>query len=229
MLFNGAFVTDFEEKAKILNSFFAKQFTLVLNNSVLPSEFTYMTDECIQSLTFSESDVIKIIRTLDVNKAHCHDNISVRMIKLCINSVNPLTLIFQNSMAAGTFPTQWKRPNIVPIHKEYDKQIVSNCRPVSLLPICSKIFEKINFNELFKFFEGNNLLSKHQSGFCSGDSCIYQLLAITHDIFSCFDCNPTLQTRSVFLDISKRLIEFGMMDYYYLNLKKMVLVENYCN
>ena len=89
----------------------------------MPSKFTYMTDERIQSITFSESDVIKIIRTLDVNKAHGHDNISVRMIKLCINSVaHPLTLIFQNSMAAGTFPSQCKGANIVPIHKKMTKK-----------------------------------------------------------------------------------------------------------
>ena len=112
-------------------------------------------------------------------------------------------MIFRNSMAAGTFATQWKKANIVSVHKKNDKQIVSNYQPVSLLPICSKIFEKLIFNELFKFFEDNNLLSKHQSGFRPGDSCIYQLLAITHDIFSSFDCNPTLETRSVFLDISK--------------------------
>ena len=61
LLFNGAFVTDFEEKAKIFNSFFAKQSKLVSNNSVLPSEFTYMMEERIQSITFRESDVIKII------------------------------------------------------------------------------------------------------------------------------------------------------------------------
>ena len=60
-----------------------------------------MTEECIQSLTFSESDVIKIIT------AHGHDHISVRIIKLCTNSVAHLvTLIFQNSMAAGTFALQ---------------------------------------------------------------------------------------------------------------------------
>ena len=186
LLYNGcsAFVTDFQEKANIFNSFFAKQCTLVLNNSVFPREFIYMTEKRIQSITFSESDVIKIIRALDVNKAHGHDNISVRMIKLCNNSVaHPLTLIFQNSMAAGTFATQWKRANIVPINKKNDKQIVSNYRPVSPLPICSIIFEKLIFNELFKFFEDKNLLSKHQSGFRPGDSCIYQLLAITHESF----------------------------------------------
>ena len=107
MLFAGAFVADFQEKANIFSPFFAKQCTLVSNNSVLPSEFTYMTEERIQSINFSESDVIKIIRALDVNKAHDHDNISVRMTKLCTNSViHLLTLIFQNSMAAGTFVTQ---------------------------------------------------------------------------------------------------------------------------
>ena len=107
LLFNGVFVTDFQQKANILNSFFAKQCTLVSNNSVLSSEFTYMTEERIQSITLSESDFIKIIKSLDVNKAHGDDNILVRMIKFCTNSVaHPLTLIFRNSMAGGTFATQ---------------------------------------------------------------------------------------------------------------------------
>ena len=106
-----------------------------------------MMEECIQSITFCESDVIKIIRALDVNKAHGHDNILVRMIKLCTNSVaHPLTLMFQNSMDAGIFAAQWKRANIVPVHKKNDKQIVSNYQPVSLLPICSKIFDKCVLN-----------------------------------------------------------------------------------
>ena len=62
LLFNGVFVTDFREKANIFNSFFAMQCTLVSNNSVLPSELTYMreemTEEPIYSITFNESDVI---------------------------------------------------------------------------------------------------------------------------------------------------------------------------
>ena len=140
---------------------------------------------------------------MDVNKAHGYDNIWVKMIKLCTNSVaHPLTLIIQNSLSAGTFTTQWKKANIVPIHKKNDKQVVSNCRPVCLLPICSKIFEKFIFNEVLKFFEDKNLLLKHDSGFRVGDSCIYQLLSINHDIFSSFDCNPILETHGMFPDIS---------------------------
>ena len=139
---------------------------------------------------------------MDVNKAHDRDNISARMIKLC-TVAHPLTFIFRNSVAAGTFATQRKSANIVPIRKKNNKQIVSNYRPVYLLPKCSKIFEKLIFNELFKFFQDKNLSIKHQSSFRPGESCIYQLLAITYDIFSSFGCNPTLETRGVFLDISK--------------------------
>ena len=88
------------------NSVLAPSITILL----LPSEFTYMTEECIHSITFSESGFIKIMRALDVNKALGHDNISVRMIKLCTDYVaHPLTLIFHNSMAAGTFTIQCKR------------------------------------------------------------------------------------------------------------------------
>ena len=62
---------------------------------------------------------------------------------------------------------------------------------------------KIIFNNLYEIFHENKLLSQHQSGFRSGDSCISQLLAITHEIYSSFDGNPSYETRGVFLDMSK--------------------------
>ena len=93
--------------------------------------------------------------------------------------------------------------NIVPVHKKESKNLIKNYRPISLLPIFGKIFEKIIFNNLYEFFRENNLLSQHQSGFREGDSCISQLLAITHDIYCSFDVNPSYETRAVFLDMSK--------------------------
>ena len=60
---------------------------------------------------------------------------------------------------------------------------VLNDRPISLLPICGKIFEKLIFNEMFKFFIENELISPNQSGFKPGDSCINQPLAITHEMY----------------------------------------------
>ena len=78
-----------------------------------------------------------------------------------------------------------------------------NYRPVSLLPICGKIFEKIIHNFVFLYLENNNLLTPNQSGFRPNDSCEDQLLSTVHRIYSDFDENLSLEVRSNFLDISK--------------------------
>ena len=72
-----------------------------------------------------------------------------------------------------------------------------------MLPIFSKIFKKGIFNSIRNFLLNERLLNPNYSGFCPSDSCVDQLLAITHYIFEPFDCNPSLEVRSVFLDISK--------------------------
>ena len=61
-------------------------------------------------------------------------------------------------------PNKWKQANVQPVHKKNSRQIVSNYRPISLLPICGKIFEKIMFDSIYGFFHSNNLLSKNQFG-----------------------------------------------------------------
>ena len=81
--------------------------------------------------------------------------------------------------------------------------MIKNYRPVSLLPVCGKIFEKIIFNSLFKYLEDNNPLNGNQSGFCPGDSCVHQLLSITHEIYKVSDANPSLEVRGVFADLLK--------------------------
>ena len=72
---------------------------------------------------------------------------------------------------------------------------------MSLLPICGKILERLMFNEMFEFFVENKIVSSIQSGFEPADSCINQLLSITHEIYSSFD--EGLEVRSIFLDIAK--------------------------
>ena len=204
LLIEDTFITNIKSKANIFNNFFSLQCNPIMNNSHIPNTVPYLLNERIDSIEISNNDIIKIIRALNVNKAHGHDNISIRMIKICDEAlVKPLSLIFKNCLNTGTFPNVWKKSNVIPIHKKNDKQDIRNYRPVSLLPIFGKIYEKIIFNSIFKFLELHNLLSEKQSGFRPNDSCIYQLLSITHEIFSAFDCNPSLEVRSVFLDISK--------------------------
>ena len=83
--------------------------------------------------------------------------------------------------------------------------MIKHYRLVSLLPICSKIFEKVILNWLFKYLDDTNLLTSNQSGFRPGDSCVHQLLSITHEIYKAFHANPSLDVRRVFLDLSKAL------------------------
>ena len=124
------------------------------------------------------------------------------MLKLCDKSIcKSLSIILKSCLTQGIFPSEWKKANVVPIHKKNDKQCVNNYRPVILLPICSKVLERIIYNPMFTCFIENNLISENQSGFKSGDSCVNQLLTITHEIFSSFDDN--YEARGVFLDISK--------------------------
>ena len=72
---------------------------------------------------------------------------------------------------------------------------------MSLTLLCLFFESDTLLEQTFQVFQ--NLLSKHWSGFRPGDSCIYQLLAITHDIFLSFTSSPSLETRGVFLDISR--------------------------
>ena len=160
------------------------------------------THESLSTIDFLTDDILKIIRNLDPNKVHGHDMISIRMIKICDTSIcRPLKLIFQACLESGKFPNEWKKVNVVPFYKKGDKQILKNYPQISLLPIAGKIFERLLYDKMFEFFIANNLISKNQSGFRPGNSCIIQLLSITHEIYQFFDDN--LEVRAVFLDISK--------------------------
>ena len=136
--------------------------------------------------------------------------ISVRLLKICYSStVRPLSNIFKNC----SFPNSWEKSNVVPIHKKGGKLLLQDYRPVSLLLICGKIFEKIisilSPNILIK----NSLVCPNQSGFRPFDSCEHQLLSIVHDICANFDQHRTLEVRANFLEISKPLTMYGMRGY----------------
>ena len=95
----------FQKKAELFNHFFKNQFSLLSNNSVLSTGPPQLTKKCHDSIHFSSSDIAKIISHLDPNKAHGHDMLSIRMIKLCGNSIcKPLSIIFNDCLNEGKFP-----------------------------------------------------------------------------------------------------------------------------
>ena len=197
------FVTDFAEKAQIFNEYFILQCTTINTGSDIPQD-TPVTTPLISDFVISDEKILNIIRSLNPNKAHGSDEISTRMIKLSdIALVLPLRIIFANCLRRGLFPAIWKYANIVPVHKKNEKTLKENYRPISLLPIFGKILEKLMYDSLYSHLVSHELLNPNQSGFRPGDSTINQLLQITHTIFKALDCNPPLDVRSVYLDISK--------------------------
>ena len=109
LLVNDIFVTDFKEKAGIFNSFFANQCNILDNSSNIP-EINYKTNKRISTINFSSSDLSKIIKELNPNKAHGHDNISIRMIQIYGDSIIcPLKLIFETAIRSSCFPDSWKK------------------------------------------------------------------------------------------------------------------------
>ena len=89
------FVTNFLEKAEHFNSFFSKQCFLKNSGSTLPTNMQYLTNNRLSSIT-SQDDIAKIIQNLDSGKAHGHENISIRMLKICGSAIyKPLAIIFK--------------------------------------------------------------------------------------------------------------------------------------
>ena len=189
-------------KAQIFNNFFAKQCTLVENTSKILIDFSKRTNNLLSTISFTKDGIANIIKNLNPNKAYGFDMISIRRLKICGGSIlKPLELIFKSCIESGNFRIEWKKANVVPVHKKNNKHLIENYRPILLLPVCGKILERIICNKMFEFFSENELISQDQSWFRPGDSCNKQLLCITHDIYQ--SLNDGLETTGVFLDISK--------------------------
>ena len=203
ILINNQFILNCSEKAQHFNDFFSQQCKLIINISVLPNP-TPLTDRKIDHIIIENDEIIISIRNLDPNKATGSDGISGQMLLLCDDSIIlPLNIIFKNILLTSTYPDQWKLADVTPIFKKGDKQLIKNYRPISLLLICSKIFEKIIFKNLYSYLNTNNLLTTNQSDFRPGDSTTNQLLYLVNEIHQAFENPKSLEVRAVFLDISK--------------------------
>ena len=110
-------------KANYLND----KCTPLNSNSKIPETQSYVTNIKPSSVKFENKDISNIIRSIDVNKAHSHDNISIRMLKIYDSAiVESLTIIFNSCINQSMFLDIWKNSNICPIHKKGDKQTINN-------------------------------------------------------------------------------------------------------
>ena len=118
----------------------------------------------LSNMNINRDKVFRLITSLDTNKAHGCDGISAAMIKICDKSVvEPLCSIFERCLETGVYPTQWQKANVIPVHKKGCRQNKCNYRPISLIPIFGKIFEKLLFDVIYDHLSKHELITPHQS------------------------------------------------------------------
>jgi len=162
------------------------------------------------------TEIINITMQLKNSDSKGHDGISSKLTKAIIPEIaNILAIIFDKSLQDGIFPDNLKIAKVVPIHKSEDKNIVSNYRPISVLPVFSKILEKLMYNRLLKYLNSKNILNKNQYGFREKHSTYMALLQLIDDISKEMDNRN--HTIGIFIDLSKA---FDTIDHKLL-LKKM--------
>ena len=129
--------------------------------------------------TVSESEVLKILKSLKPKKSYGIDGITAEVLKLGADVlVVPLTYIINFSIVTGKHPTNWKISKVIPLHKKGDKRFLKNYRPVALLPVSGMILEKIVAIQIENFFEEKQLLGSFQFGFRVKKSTISELLTL---------------------------------------------------
>ena len=169
------------------------------------NHFLKNIDSPNNSLFFSPTDndeIIKICNSFKSGTSSGFDDIKPDIVKSVCNIIAaPLTHIINLSLASGFVPTKLKIAKVIPIYKANDHHTVSNYRPISVLPVFSKIIERIVHNRLYDFISKFNLLHSSQFGFRSKRSSYMALMEAYNKIVTDLDSNN--HTIGIFLDLSK--------------------------
>jgi hypothetical protein len=131
----------------------------------------------ISSITLTPEEVYHVLVALNESKATGLDKIPAKLLKNCASSVcSSLCVLFNKSLSLGKLPYEWKLSNIIPIPKKGAAEEVSNYRPISLLSLVSKVFERCIYNQLISHI--STQLHHLQFGFLQGKSTTSQLLHV---------------------------------------------------
>lgn len=172
-----------------INTYFISSISLLpLDNDLY--NFYYSNHIGNSRFTFSlatDMDVLQAINSIKSNASDI-DGLNIRLIKLaCPHIVPYLRYILNTCITTGTFPLAWKRALIRPLPKTSNPSTFADLRPISMLPILSKVAEKILYKQLQKYVYGNKIIPDTQSGFRSGFSCTTALMTVIDDIIAELD------------------------------------------
>ena len=153
-----------------------------------------------KDLTFEQFE--KAFKSVKHNKAAGHDDIDSNVIIKVYNEISyPLFMIFHSLFPEGIFPEQLKVAKVSPIFKVGNIEEIGNYRPISVLPIFSKVLERIMYNRTYQYFKENDMFFPKQFGFQVNNSTHHAILNLTDDILTSFEKGQF--TLGVFIDLSK--------------------------
>lgn len=164
-------ITDKNEIANTFNNYFCRVLTELIEGiqQAQTSFETYLPDPVVHSFRLKPTtltEVKDVISNLKVASPG-HDDVDVAVVKGCVDEVSPyLVHIINKSFSSGIFPNRLKIARVTPVFKKGDKSFITNYRPISILPIFSKIFEKIVAKKLMNYLNQHSILSDSQYGFC---------------------------------------------------------------
>ena len=177
---NGIHTEDPRDIANAFNNFFVNV-AAKIKEPVLNQNHEKLKNFCQSKLsentTFSISPiekekVSKLLSAMDTSKATGTDNVGPRLLKLAAPYISDdITYICNQSINKSTFPRKWKEAKVSPLHKNGPHDDVNNYRPISILPVLSKVLEKHVHDCLSVYLNENNLLHRTQSGFRWQHSC----------------------------------------------------------
>lgn len=205
---NDEVITDHNELAEKFNTFFASVGSKVVSESCRDiSQCGCLALDWISSQSFffepiTSFEVYKIVMSLKNSNSSITDGFSNNVVKkIAFNICDVLCYIFNNSVSNGVFPDELKQAEVIPLFKTGDKTSLNNYRPISLLSVFSKIFEKAMKGRITSFLEKNKFFSECQFGFRSGLSTEGALLNFCSNIYNGF--NGKNLTAALFVDITK--------------------------
>ena len=203
---NGTAIELSESKADALNNFFYNCF----NHRFPPlassdSEYAYkelLSQDCPQHLLCTEDTIFDLLVALDTSKSTGCDGISGKMLKSTADSITPtLTALFNMSISSGKIPKEWKMGRIAPVPKGTDRTSLSGYRPISILPVISKVIERHVKSIIETHLQHNAPISDRQWGFMSSRSTMSALIKVVDDCSQALDQGHELC--AVFFDVRK--------------------------
>jgi len=166
---DGKLLLDDADKANAFNHYFSS--IGVVDNNVAPHCESLSIPECLDSIEISDDDVMSAIDKLNNKLSSGPDGLLPFLFKQLKFTLNkPLAFVFNQLLAVGVVPDDWKKATIIPVHKKGATGIMSNYRPISLTSVLSKIMERIIVNKIYKFLTAHSVLHRAQHGFVRGRS-----------------------------------------------------------